>query len=72
MPRFTLAQEYGNVGAAGYEASAHMSEETVAARSATPAAIIMSLGASYIIGLLLIIVLLFCVQVSVQAMPTRS
>ncbi|KAK9805852.1 hypothetical protein WJX73_008115 [Symbiochloris irregularis] len=46
----------------GYEASAHMSEETVAARSATPAAIIMSLGASYIIGLLLIIVLLFCVQ----------
>lgn len=47
----------------GFDASAHMVEETVGARSTAPAAIIMSLGASYVIGLLLITVLLFCVQV---------
>ncbi|KAK9802033.1 hypothetical protein WJX73_003935 [Symbiochloris irregularis] len=46
----------------GFDAPAHLSEEIIGARSAAPVAIITALGASYVLGLLLIIALLFCIQ----------
>jgi amino acid transporter len=46
----------------GFDASAHMTEETHNAARAGPIGIVMSIGVSAILGWLLILGLLFCIQ----------
>ena len=48
----------------GYDACAHMSEETTTADKSAPIAIIMSVGVSALIGFGYILALLFSIQVS--------
>lgn len=50
----------------GYDSCAHMSEETQGAFLSAPYAILLAIGSSAVLGYILLVVLVICVQVSSQ------
>ena len=57
---------------AGYDACAHLSEETVGAQRSVPYAIILSVVASAVLGYVFLIALLLTIQVCAHLIPRRG